>query len=122
MGSGSSPPVANPLEVSSPDPNQAVMVVGVEPATVPGSKRVSSVQLAVEGDLRGALHAGLLHEPRNLGLALEEALERALVGPLINHEDLVVAAGECVSDCSRCLTGFRDPSHHLRIAGRVLLE
>src|SRR5690349_17894229 len=67
----------------------------VHRAAVLTSEHVWRVELAVERDLRSALRAALLHEPRDLRLALEEPLERFRVRPLVDHKYFPVTAGEC---------------------------
>src|SRR4051812_27699076 len=61
------------------------------PAAKRDSELVRRVELAVDRNLRGALRAALLHEPRDLRLGIEELLECVRAGPLVDHEYFVVA-------------------------------
>jgi hypothetical protein len=53
------------------------------------------------------LGAALLHELRDVGLALEERVKRLLAGPLVDHDDLAVTGGEPVPESPGLLRSVR---------------
>jgi len=60
-----------------------------------------------------SLRAAVAHDVGDFRLASEERLERLLVGPFVDDENLAIAARECVPDGACRLPGLRDSLHHL---------
>src|SRR5262245_10002986 len=77
------------------------------------SELVGRAQLAVEAELRCTLSPAVAHHVGDFWLAAKERLETLLVGPLVDDEHLVVAAGEGVPHRTRGPTGVGDAPHHV---------
>ena len=84
-----------------------------EPELVCGSELVGRAQLAVEGGFRRPLGTAVAHHVGDFRLTGEERLEGLLVGPLVDDQYLVVAAGEGVPDRAGRLPRLGDAPHDL---------
>src|SRR2546423_6686913 len=107
----SGPPVARHRGPTAACFEPAARVAG--PSICAGLELVGRTQLAVEGGFRRPLGTAVAHYIGDLGLAGEERLEALLIGPLVDHQYLIVAAGEGVPDRAGRLPSLGDAPHDL---------